>query len=179
MTPIPFTLSEDIFVEAARAHNKTKWPRFIAVYVTVSALFGFVLPGFVDGWSFDHRFWADSLSMAALMIAVAGSMSALMFALTWFRTIPGRVRRGLLHFDATSLSQWVAWDETNLMQSSDEGHSSVRFARLAGWKRVGGHLLIYRTDDYYNIIPASALAHDPLRQALIDRLTAASVKERV
>lgn len=176
MKPIAFTLSETSFVETARAHNRTKWPRFVAVYVVVSAILGLIITGFADGWSVEGPFWADCIWMVSMMIGVAVTMSILMFVLTQYMMIPRRVRRALTHFDTTALQQSVDWDDENFRLSSEEGSSSVRFARLAGWKSVAGYLLIYRTDDYYNIIPVAALGDDG--DTLLQKLGAAGVKPR-
>jgi hypothetical protein len=173
VTPVRFTLTDDLLIDAARLHNKGKWPRFGVIYGVSAAMIGILL-AFASG---DHSARA-TLEGIAFLGGAALATSIIMFFVTRYWTIPRRVKRALSHFDPADLLWEVGWNETHLQVQTGDGHSSVKFSRLAGWKPSPFFLLVYRTDESYYVFPRAAFDEAGALDALIDKLRAASVLER-
>ena len=173
MTPLKFTLDRNLLILAARANNRAKWPRFVIAFMLFAVLVGVAVDYLGGNLSVNGTAWT-----VALMLGTALATSAAMFLITIFVTIPHKVSRALMFFDDAQRAYEVDWDEINFRISSTEGNASIKFARLAGWKRTAGHILVYRTDDHYYIIPRESLDTNAALPALIDHLKGAGVPEK-
>lgn len=167
MTPLDYALDEATLVEAGRAHNLTKWPRFVVIYAVGAVLFGTVL-----SLISDDRSLRGASEAAAMMLGVVLATCAVLILLTRYWTIPRSVRRTLRHFDDECLKQRVSWDNDGVRIDSSDGHSSWKFSQLAGWRRVNRHILLYRTDNLYVLLPGTALTDDAIRDDLFEKLAA-------
>jgi hypothetical protein len=169
MSGLRFTLTPKILLQAARAHNRTKWPRFLVEFTLFGGLVGLGVGLFVIG---ELDLW-----FAAKMAGFALAWTILLLGWAQLWLIPRRLRKTMSYLDADSFNYEVEWNETEFSIRTGDGQASAKFVQLAGWKQAGPLLLIYRLPDLYSVIPNSAFGDPAQQRNLVDCLRTAGVAE--
>lgn len=174
MTPVHFTLNEDVHITVSRGHNLDKWPRFALCMVPIIT-FAVIAIFYIGNGSL-------SLKLFLKLVLIYGVESlliiGLLFLFTRYFTIPRQVRRVFTVNKSLSYQQSVCWDQETISLSSEEGNAKIKFSNFAAWKVVEGHVMLYRSDLLFHILPASIFSDDAQRNQLIEYIRNAGVRER-
>ncbi|WP_422343918.1 YcxB family protein [Parasphingorhabdus sp.] len=165
-----FTPTEEDLRFAYALHMKQmSWKR-IGYFVLFGLTLGVVMAGF-NG--FDDVQQAIGLIIG--MTIWAGAVALIMTLLLPIWWVPRYSRKIYKQQKDLHLETTTWWDDEKLYSGNAQGHAHLTFADMVKWRADDNIVLLYRSDQLFNFLPARIFSDAAHKNGLIRRLEDAGV----
>ena len=173
MTPLSFTLNEQLVVKAGQLAALHFAPRFLwfggMIGVTVASYFALLQ----EVWSAERLLMQFALSIAGGLM-----MATIVIAILRYGVIPFEARRNFRQQKGLSDAFSLSWTDVGFILEGGMSRTSMPFANLYGFCTSDELIILRHSQMIYNVIPAAAFDSPEMRDAFVQRLVQAGVRRR-
>lgn len=165
-----FTPSEEDLRAAYGLHINQMTGKRFGYFVLFGAFVGIAIAA-TDGFDNMPRVIGLIAGMTLWAGVVAGLFTLLM-PIWWVPRLSKKIYKQQkdLRLETTS---W--WDDHKLHSSNEQGHANLNFSDMVKWRADEKVVLLYRSDQMFNFLPARIFKDEAHRGGLIRRLQDAGV----
>jgi len=165
-----FTPSEEDLRAAYSLHMKQQGFKRIGYFLLFALAIGIAMAAF-DGFEHGPR----ALGLIAGMTIWGGVVALIMTILVPIWWVPRLAKKIYRQQKDLRLETTTWWDDEKLYSSSEQGHSNLTFADMVKWRADDNIVLLYRSDQLFNFLPARIFKDPAHQDGLIRRLNDAGV----
>jgi hypothetical protein len=173
MTPLRFTLNEQLVVKAAQLAVRHYYPRLL----WLGGITGVIMSTFFtlkqQVWTFDRALIQFSLTMAGAL-ALAG----LVIAILRYGVVPITARRNFRQQKGLLDTFGLSWTDHDFILEAGQSRTAMPFANLYGFRTSDELTILYHSEMIYHVIPTSTFEGPAMRDAFVQRLMQAGVRRR-
>lgn len=166
-------LTEKDLTAAMRVHfmnairRPSLWLFWSIVVLAFFSLMGLIIPPDPDA----SGAWFSVRHLPLLLLAVVVDAQIL----AYFVTIPLAARRTFAQQKNLGGENEMSWDATRIVSRGPHGVSDFAWGDYCAWLERDGMVLLYQSDQLFQIAPARAFPSEAERREMIERLQEAGV----
>jgi hypothetical protein len=171
MTPMRFTLNQDLVVKAATLNSSRYYVRFLWFSIIV----GLITSIF---FLFSRSTWHLERELLGVVLIVTGTVviALLLIGLARYVIYPFHARRNFRQQKALSDEMSLSWAGKDFICETGKSRTEMPFSNLHGYRASGEIIILYLSDAIYYMVPIKAFDGTEQSSSFMRALEEACVK---